>query len=132
MKFCDDHWKKLRAEVELQGLGKFVARTQEDLNDRLDHMKSPDGVWVVPPEAAGFEPLIGAHNAILANALDIVGIELFAELFPGEAKDRCPLCFLKAGCQDNAECAAKFENWIQHAVGDMVTSAKTMGLIKEH
>lgn len=76
MKFCQAHWDLLRTKIDEAGLSAFIADGGEAVAKRM-----VDG---------GFEPLLGAHNAIMSNALDQFGLAL---MMPDEeGKDRRPVC----------------------------------------
>lgn len=121
MRMCADHWAKLKAALEARGLGDLMAKSQEDVQRRME------AAMVQGDPAKSFEPLLGAHNAILANALDTVGMQLMEPNADGS--ERCPICFLKTCPCGNPECAPKFERWIEHAADDALTEAKRLGLV---
>lgn len=115
MRMCKTHWEKLRSALETRGLGAFIAKTDEELKAKFDKE---------PPD---FEALLGAHNAILSNALNAAGMELMQK--EPDGSERCPLCFLKTcPCGDPA-CAARYESWIDHAADDALVEAKRLGLV---
>lgn len=70
MKFCQPHWRKLSTAIRDRGLWHLVATSGQEA---VLHMR-----------AESFEPLIGAHNTIMSNAIQTLG------LFEG-----CPVCELK-------------------------------------
>lgn len=108
MKFCTDHWQKLRAAIEARGLTRFVAK---------------DGKHAAAQFVAGKpDPLMDAHNRIVAHALDCRGIAL---MMPNEdGSDRCPLCFIKQTCACGAlDCGERIEQWIEFAANDAAEAA---------
>lgn len=97
MKFCDDHWQKLRAAIAARGLDGLVARDgataaanlQADVDDAKKGM---------PADPARFDPLMSAHNMVMTAALRMGGLYLLAG-------DYCPVCEVKknmAGKPDEA------------------------------
>lgn len=123
MKFCPPHWEKLRAAIELRGLTPFCATTDSELQRRMGA-----GPEVAPTSA--FEPLMGAHNAILTNTLRIGGMELFGPTANGEnGGEWCPICFLKTCPCGDPECPPKFEAWIDRAADDMLATAQELRLV---
>lgn len=116
MKFCTDHWAKLRAAISERGLDKLVAN---------------DGAQVAQDLVDGRpDPLMAAHNAIVSNAAGKVGLAI---MMPNDdGSDRCPICYLKAlslaaprcECGDPActsESRAKeFERWIEFAADEQL------------
>jgi hypothetical protein len=123
---CADHWQKLRTAIADLGMDGLVAKSGPEAVSRL----------VTEAESGAtkttFDPLMDAHNAILSNALDLVGIAIMA---PNEdGTDRCPLCFINEGhlkgCKDEG-CTWSTEPWIGYAARDAHARAKELGLIGE-
>jgi hypothetical protein len=78
-----------------------------------------------------FDPLMGAHNSIVAVALRRHGLEI---MMPNEdGSDRCPFCFLQAihvaECPDKTCTWTYAESWIPGAVADMRKRAVELGLL---
>lgn len=124
MRFCTRHWSDLKAAIESRGLGKFIAQKGEAVVDRMVSQLENG------PSTENFEPLMGAHNAIVARALEIGGIEL---MMPNEDdSERCPLCFLQAGhdaqCKEEG-CKHSFEPWIGYAADEALAEATRRGLV---
>lgn len=126
MRMCADHWASLRAAIDAAGLGALVAENGEDATRRLAE-SSRNGTTIDT-----FEPLLGAHNAILSNALALAGLQI---MHPNEdGTERCPLCFLNQmhalHCKDSG-CAGPesnpFDEWIDNATEDMVKEWKAFG-----
>lgn len=125
MRFCENHWAELRQAIADRGLAKFT---------------SPDGAEAARRLVAGasgsdarsaFDPLMGAHNAIVANALEWSGLTLM--LPNDDGSERCPLCFLIAGCDCKArgETTCAFATWITRAADGALAQAKQLGLVGE-
>ena len=124
MKFCERHWGMLHKEVEDKGLTQFVAPTGEEAFKRmtadLDNKEFTRST---------FDPLMGAHNAIMSNVLGAVGLGIFNET---EDLQHCPLCFAQTEHDDNCQmsgCNQNFDNWIKKAVEDQMEIAKSLGLL---
>lgn len=111
MKFCDDHWERLRAAIDDRGLGDLVAQSGERAERNLAS-EIEQGVSLV-----NFDPLMSAHWAIVSNAMATIGragaspVYLMAgedvpedpidptqvshpDRVRGRSWPRCPLCYL--------------------------------------
>lgn len=123
MKFCLDHWAKLRTAIDKRGLSSLVATSGEQAAAQLTK-EIEEG-----PSEKTFDPLMGAHNAIISRALGLVGLALMQANEDGS--DRCPICFLQA--EHDAHCTkpdcAKFETWIDSVSDFMRTEAIRLGLL---
>lgn len=80
MKFCTDHWTKLKAEIERRGLSSLIATSGEQAAAQA-HQELKDGA-----SKATFDPLMGAHNAIVVRAMDRAGLELLMDNADGSEK----------------------------------------------
>lgn len=110
MKFCDDHWDRLREKIEERGLGHLIPTDAEVVvAQELDQFER-DG----EPTGTNFNPLMRAHWAITTNVLgmipratgylmqgpdvpeDRVGMDagLNALRYTSRTWPRCPLCYL--------------------------------------
>lgn len=132
MKFCSGHWAKLRAKIDELGLSGLVAKSDEEaVNRQFDQLErgQRDAEAVTK---TNFDPLMGAHWAIVSNAMNLVGLNLVA---PNEdGSERCPLCYIQK--EHDAHCAVpdckqNYDVWIERAADDMLTEAKRLGLIGE-
>lgn len=127
MKFCTTHWESLRQAITDRGLDRFVSPDGEELARRLADESQGN------PERSNFDPLMGAHNAILSNALRIVGVDIIMPSHDGS--HRCPLCFV--GEQEalavmeygRENVALRTDSWIDRATIDMLDQAKALGLV---
>ncbi len=124
MRFCDDHWDRLRAAVEERGMGDLIA----DDPDRVVTSIARE-LEQGEPTLATFDPLMHAHWGIANNALQIlrqanpasVGYLMQGDDAPEDKVDplrypgangrtwpRCPLCYLglahELSCNDNPRC----------------------------
>lgn len=104
MRFCDDHWGRLRAAIEGRGLGHLIAQGGERAALNFSRELAAGKQTI-----ATFDPLMGAHWSIVSNAMKTVeraggnplylmgdGPEDEVEIPGGEGKTwpRCPLCYL--------------------------------------
>jgi hypothetical protein len=122
MKFCKSHWDELRKALDDRGLMNLVAKDSQQLMDKMAK-EIADG----QPSAATFDPLIGAHNAILSNALDIVGLDL---MMPNDdGSDKCPLCYAITNCRCNRGDECDFRKWIDYAADEQLQVAKDLGSV---
>lgn len=79
MKFCQPHWDRLRAAIETRGLMPLVARDGREAIARLkDEIEGS-------ADKATFDPLMAAHNMILARCTELLGLYLYSG-------DYCPVC----------------------------------------
>lgn len=122
MKFCMPHWEELRAAIKARGLDSLVSKGGEQaiakLTSELDKGEATKDT---------FDPLMGAHNAILTRALDMVGLELMS---PNEdGSERCPLCFLISKCECTLGEGCHFKHWIPSVADFMLEEAKRYGLV---
>jgi hypothetical protein len=76
MRFCKEHWDQLRGAIKLRGLGHRV-------------LKGPPKTV----EEATSDPLIVAHNDVLAAAIDRLG----GERMKAAGKEECPVCMMDDG-----------------------------------
>lgn len=120
MKFCADHWSQLRAAVDARGLTPFVAHGGEEAARRL--VEGGEG-------RSSFDPLMGAHNAILSNALRTAGLDLMQA--GADSADLCPLCYLLAECrcEHRGTPQCPFATWVDRAADDALARAKQLGLV---
>lgn len=128
MKFCQDHWDKLKTALTDLGLGAFVANSEDELGRKLSaQADAPGGV----PAKGTFDPLLNAFMAITSRALEVCGLGLMIELqTPGNSE--CPLCFMQhhheLGCKIDG-CTFTYEAWIGYAAKDQLDYAKSIGLM---
>jgi hypothetical protein len=118
MKFCPAHWETLRAAIKDRGLSALVAESGQqavsNFASEIDH----------GPTVDNFDPLMGAHWAIIGNLSTNNPAILFA--------DDCPLCYANRahfeGCSDpTCTDAAYYDPWIQRAADDQVDVWKSLG-----
>ena len=127
MKFCEDHWNKLRAEIKNLGMGSLVAKSGEEI------MAKQIEELTGSASKSTFDPLMAAHNLIFSQALQTAGLDLLVQNEDGT--DRCPLCYLQtahlAACKEPG-CTWTYEmTWIPGACGEALEEAKRLGLVSE-
>ena len=112
MKFCPDHWQALRDAIKSRGLDALVADSGQKAASNLAS-ELQDGSTI-----DNFDPLMGAHNAIVAQAMDIIK-ERYTQnpmmVFADENEHpewACPICALN-WCHDehNRLCTQEGCNW---------------------
>lgn len=118
MKFCTEHWERLRRAIDDRGLTRFVSQSDADLIRKHSTGASP---------ATRYDPLLEAHNAIVANTFAVAGLELFETRADGS--EWCPICFLLTCQCGRPECPTEFEGWIENAANDALEAAHTLKLI---
>ncbi len=109
MRFCPDHWAELRKAIDDRCLSEFVAQDDVEAADRLTR--------------GDFDPLMGAHNAIMSNGLKYMGLSVM--LSNDDGSQRCVICY---GLTFNEGPEA----WIAAAADAQLAKAKKLGFIKEH
>jgi hypothetical protein len=127
VKFCATHWSALRQAIHDRGLSDLVSKSTEEVMGRtVEELKAGE------TSKTTFDPLMGAHNAIVSRALDIAGLSLMA---PNEdGSQRCPLCWIQKGHDEHCQeigCKHSFEPWIGYAADDMRKEAIRLGLMAE-
>jgi hypothetical protein len=96
VRFCPEHWEALRAAIDARGLGSLVADSGEQAASNLA-AEMEQGSTV-----DNFDPLMGAHNAIMSRAIDEIAgryqqnaLMLMAnEDDPAVTWPTCPVCAL--------------------------------------
>lgn len=99
MRFCQDHWNKLKDAVKCQGMWGMVATSGEEACDRTVS-QIEDG-----PQPGNFDPLMEIHWMIAGRVIEQNG----AYLLTG---DYCPMCEAGKHCD---ECRAIVETWPESA-----------------
>lgn len=145
MRFCQDHWDRLRAAIDERG---------------LSHLIAPDGETAVAqikqeleqgPSAVTFDPLMSAHWAIVSNAMDTITragasplylmtagpedpVEGYGPAGDGRTWPRCPLCYLNLAheltCKDPRCTLPKvggYDWMIERAADDQAQRAAELG-----
>lgn len=129
MKFCQDHWDRLREAIKERGLGEYIAEGGHEAASRMAGQVDARKVT-----KANFEPLMGAHNAILSNAMGLVGLEVFADGAGGP--HLCPICYLNEThareCKD-PKCTlgpTGFDAWIDYAADGQAKLLESLSTIE--
>lgn len=91
MRMCMDHWNKLRDAIRERGLYSLVADSGEKAASNLVN-EVKDGTSI-----DNFDPLMRAHNGILAKCMEMAGPYLLEMMQPKEdGTEHCPLCWHQA------------------------------------
>jgi len=121
MKFCVNHWAKLRAAIVERGLDGLIAKSAEEAASRtMAELEAG-------PSRTTFDPLMYAHNAILSNVLDLAGLPVMMDNEDGT--DRCPLCYMISHCRCGRGDGCEFNTWIHRAADDARECALELGLV---
>lgn len=151
MQICQDHWNKMRAEIERLGLSHLVAQGGGEAASRLQaELKGAPGETT-------FDPLMSMHWAICGNAMETLRLAsghpplyllsdgpedpVDLERAPTASRTtwpRCPLCFLNLAHEiscTNERCQLPkrtgYDWMIERAGEDAFNRAKELGLLKE-
>jgi len=136
MKFCMNHWSKLREAIKVRGLSEFVAIDgKEAATQMMEELKG------AAKTRKNFDPLMAAHWAIANNAMEVLGkmgqnpLIMLAEN-PEHPEWECPICCLNWICAEhdrtctNPECkhqpGVTFEHWIDCAADEMAEKLKAL------
>lgn len=114
MQFCQSHWNKLRAAIAERGLSDLVSGSGREVMTRL--------------AGGGFDPLMGAHNRLIAALVSVAGPGLMTI-------DGCPICegnkAHDEGCDDPTCRPNWYDAWIDNAADDALAEARRRGLVDE-
>jgi hypothetical protein len=111
MKWCDDHWAKLRDAIDEVGLSEYVAENAGALAERINLETSLQG-----PLTAGTmpDPLLASMFAVMDNLARQGGAGMFMV-------DGCPVCYAnkahEEGCTD-PDCDFSYDQWLMRAAQD--------------
>ena len=115
MKFCDDHWSKLREAIRARGLDALVTDIGEQAASNLVNREKSGATVNI------FDPLMGAHNAILNMAMDIIRNKYQQNPLMTMADNAehpewaCPICALNwCHVEHNRICTTEGFNWPKH------------------
>ena len=106
MRICPVHWKKLRGEIQAQGMWSFVPTSGEEAVQALG-----DGA---------FDPLMFANNIIMQGAINNGGPSVVCN--NNDGSERCPICY---GMSFNPD----WEGVITEAVRHVSLYARKQGLL---
>jgi hypothetical protein len=131
MRFCQDHWDRLRKAIDERGLTDLVAPdgkvAMAQLADQLERAQRGEEKTLTP---VNYDPLMAAHWAIVNNVAETArkfggpGAALYAM-----AGDCCPLCYAneqhQAVCNEEG-CTFTYDDWIDRAADDELEHVKKM------
>ncbi len=115
MKFCSTHWQALRENIKARGLWDFVSKDGEEAGRKMI-AKEEANEKNEPPTKDSFDPLLLAHNNIIAAFVRDRGLEAFAG-------DKCPICEVESSR------AGLGKDWLDGASDDMLNIATQYKLI---
>lgn len=119
--FCADHWAALRGAVEKEGLTHLVPT-----NGVTAALQLAAEVEAGESTPASFDPLMGAHWAIVANVSELLRV-------PVILMDGCPLCIANTAHKEDCDiegCEFTFDDWVDRAADDQHAKARDLGLIE--
>jgi hypothetical protein len=120
VRFCQLHWENLRAAITARSPDGLVARDGKAAAARMKR-EIESG-----PDNASFDPLMAAHNAIVANAAHICPGGLLTLMSPNaDGSDRCPLCYLN----NENPMGHNYDVWIEMAADNVLEEAQRRGLV---
>lgn len=152
MRFCQDHWDRLRQAIHKRGLGSLIAPTGETAVAQMAaELEAGEG-----PTPTTFDPLMSAHWAIANNVMetmqraganplylmasdetsqDPVDPAIYGAEHDGRTWPRCPLCYLglahEVSCNDPRCKLPKIDGYawmIDRAADDALEKARELGL----
>jgi hypothetical protein len=120
VRFCEDHWERLRVAIEDRGLAHLIAPdgavAAEQMADQLKRAAAGEE----PGTAVNYDPLMAAHWAIANNVMTQLGsnslylmgggpedpVTGHGPKYDGRTWPRCPLCYInlahEVSCTDPA------------------------------
>lgn len=121
MKMCQEHWDALKTAINDAGLEQFVTKSGAVVVAKMTS-EAESGL-----NRTNFEPLMGAHNSIVSNALSLAGLAVMQDNEDGT--ERCPLCYTIANCMCNKGDGCHVRKWIEYSARDARNAAIRLGLI---
>ena len=136
MKFCQNHWDKLKDAIKARGIFDFVAGSGEEAVKQMKEQLEGK-----PEAIERFDPLMAAHWAIANNAIDVlkrIGQSPLIMMAPDPEYPQleCPICclnFLSAEhdrtCSDPNCKKTKgqtFDGWIDRAADEALEKTKEL------
>ncbi len=110
---CADHWAALRAAISERGLDPFVSKSGKEAAARMVAELTGGA------RRETFDPLMSAHNAIVSNAVEVVGLFILTV-------DGCPICYIAAEAPDGHPAKSDVKNWIRYAADGALEAAKRL------
>ena len=118
MKFCQDHWDRLRKAIEDRGLSDLIAPDGATAAAQLADQIESGGMTPV-----NYDPLMAAHWAIVSNVGALADGLVLTLMMPNEdGSDRCPLCYANT----HNPHGHNYDEWIDRAADDQVEQVKKM------
>jgi len=129
MKFCDKHWRMLRAAIETRGISHLVAGSSEEAHAAMkeDLQAYIDGRESIAP----YDPLMSCHWMISSRAIELGGLYLMTG-------DHCPVCEAmkhlagrprEEGSDEIVDAAWVERHWIDGPADAALDECKHRGLV---
>jgi len=116
MKICQEHWDKLRQDIDDVGLSQFISKDGKQASERL--IKELKGEYTIE------DPLMLCNNMIWSRSLDTFGLTVLAE-------DICPICYANDNL-DDIEGENVGDYWLRTLVPYVKTIFIEEGLINKN
>jgi len=117
MRFCMEHWDRLKKAIEDRGLNHLIAKDGEAAMDStVRQLKGQD-------DASDLDPLMSATMGIYSAFVRDIGLAAMG--VDENGNELCPLCGVKRQRDDLDE------NWIQGAATDSLDQARYLKLMPE-
>lgn len=132
MRFCKEHWAKLRKEIDDRALSHLVAKDGATAAEQMRRQLTEDPKGTDPKN---FDPLMSAHWAIASNVMDTLGRQLGPQAALSVMGDVCPLCHINKlhenSCTD-PKCIldkkAGYDWMLGRAADDALSRTRELGL----
>lgn len=136
MKFCQTHWDALKRAIAARGLGDLIAESGDAAATKLQSQAITKRRTL-----KNFEPLIEAHNTIIAHTIDLLSANQINPMplltgIEGQPELECPICYLNYVAKTHDESCTDpnckqpkgrtFDNWINKAADGMAQYAATL------
>lgn len=129
---CEDHWNKLRAEIDRLGMSEWVANSGQMV---AQMMADQVGRGI---EVGNWDPLMNAWFAIQIHAIELAGPAYM------QASGMCVICWLNSSRNEDGSCRCPdpncggkapgsiedFEAWLTRAAEGQLEFGRAQGLIK--
>jgi hypothetical protein len=115
VRFCQPHWDELREAIRTRKLDHLVPKSGEEAVERLkDELEgNPDQ----------FDPLMAAHNMVVGNAMNILGLSLFTG-------DLCPLCEVEKAGKEEGLGDGTASGWVTASADGVLSHCREHNLLR--
>lgn len=123
MRFCQDHWDRLRRAIEDRGLSDLIAPDGRVAMRQLADQLERAGRGEEPETPVNYDPLMAAHWAIVSNVGALARGAALELMRPNEdGSPRCPLCWANS---ENPH-GYNYDEWIDRAADDQAAHVAEM------